>query len=208
MKRILTLLLIAAVLVSGVPTASAEARALSAEAADWWNGIWYGWRVVTSAGGSYAEQKDLRTDVVGTIQTMDASGVIVLWDYDTFAECAFLTALGSFHYDESGLGRFYSESGFAFSCTLEEKSLNARVAWDLDHMLRIQGLCTDPDDSKNWFRYDIYLRPWGMEWDDIRDIQNEDIPYTDMLPAHYEDWYLSLLSRGLDPLCEEIWDLG
>lgn len=203
MKKLLSLLLLAALLLSCAACAAAETQPLSEETAAWWNGCWYGWRVVTAAGGALADKKGLCYDVVGTIQTMDEHGVLVFWDYDSFAECCFVQANGSFHADESGLGRFLSEGGLGFDAPLGEKTLSAKPVWEFEHMLRVQGVYTDPDNAKNWFRYELFLRPWGMEWEDARERTSEELPYPSMLPLHYDDWYLDQLAKGLDPLTEE-----
>lgn len=201
-STLLSVFLAAALLLGCPGTARAAEQPLSPEAAAWWNGLWYGWRVITAAGGDYSEDMGARCDVVGTIETLDAGGVIVLWDYNSAADGCFLSALGSFHNDESGLGRFYSESGFAFASPLGEKSLSARVAWDFEHLLRIQGTVKDPENAKNWLRFEVYLRPWGMDWEDVRTVESEDVPWPSLLPEHYADWYLDQLARGLDPLAE------
>ncbi len=202
MKKLLVCLAALLMLLSCTAAASADAQPLSAEAELWWNGAWYGWRIVSAAGGSFAERQGERSDVVGSMETSDEHGVLVLWDYDSFAECCFLTANGDFFKDESGLGRFYSLGGFAFDGALEEKTLSARPVWELDHMLLVKGVYTDPEDAHNWFRYEIYLRPWGMRWEDAQSVGGEELPFSDMRPAQYEDWYLMELSRGFDPLSE------
>ncbi len=202
MKKLISVLAVIAVLLSCAVSASADAQPLSEEAAAWWNGHWYGWRVCSAAGGEFAERQGQRCDVVGTVETMDEHGVIVLWDYDTFAECSFLTAFGDFFYDESGLGRFYSSGGFAFEEGLDEKTLSARPLWELEHLLRLRGSYTDPGDAKNYYRYDVFLRPWGMDWEDVGKSALGELPFDDMLPQHYEDWYLEQLARGLDPFTE------
>ena len=55
---------------------------------------------------------------------------------------------------------------------------------DYDNMIWISGDYEDGDDE---FHYDIYLRPWGLYWDDV---EEEAHPY------YYADWYLPLIDAG------------
>lgn len=48
----------------------------------------------------------------------------------------------------------------------------------------------DPSDPDSGFNYYIILRPWGMDWEDVRIADNSDNLYTDMMPLAYDDWYL------------------
>ena len=51
-------------------------------------------------------------------------------------------------------------------------------------MIWISGDYEDGDDE---FHYDIYLRPWGLYWDDMEE---------DTYPYRYTDWYLPLIDAG------------
>ncbi len=55
---------------------------------------------------------------------------------------------------------------------------------DYDDMIWISGDYEDGDDE---FHYDIYLRPWGLYWDDMEE---------DTYPYRYTDWYLPLIDAG------------
>ena len=39
------------------------------------------------------------------------------------------------------------------------------------------------------------LRPWGMLWDDVARADTGEMLYEDMMPSHYEDWYLPQLEQ-------------
>ena len=55
----------------------------------------------------------------------------------------------------------------------------------------------DPDNREDSFDYEIYLRPWGVEWEDVRNVDTTDLPYDDMMPAYYDSWYLPLIKDGV-----------
>ena len=53
-----------------------------------------------------------------------------------------------------------------------------------DNMICIDGWYEDGDDE---YHYEIYLRPWGLYWDDAGE---------DFLPYSYTDWYLPMIEAG------------
>ena len=50
--------------------------------------------------------------------------------------------------------------------------------------------------EEDWMEYYIFLRPWGVDWENIRDMEIDNAPYYDMMPMSYEDWYLPRIQRG------------
>ena len=65
---------------------------------------------------------------------------------------------------------------------------------ELDHMICISGDWSDPEGSS--LSYSIYLRPWGMDWEDVKTADTTYMPYDDMMPLYYEDWYLPKIKAG------------
>ena len=55
---------------------------------------------------------------------------------------------------------------------------------DQDDLICIDGWYENGDDE---FYYEIYLRPWGVYWDDVDE---------DSRPRSYDDWYLPLVKAG------------
>jgi hypothetical protein len=51
----------------------------------------------------------------------------------------------------------------------------------------------DADANSNWYTYSVFLRPWGMRWDDVAAADPGQLPYPNMTPKFYEDWYLPQL---------------
>lgn len=82
-------------------------------------------------------------------------------------------------------GTVMSEGGWFTNVALEHADWIVDPALlDYDDMIWISGDYEDGDDE---FHYDIYLRPWGLHWDDMEE---------DTYPYRYTDWYLPLIDAG------------
>ena len=155
---------------------------------DWWNGDWYGWWKMSGCYGYYESMEGKWWDVCGEIAIgADYTGTITLWDEDyTRAEPM---ALASVSLNEAGTGEhgtLMSEGGWFTDTAL------AHADWivdpgllDYDDLIWIDGDYENGDDT---FHYDIYLRPWGLYWDDM-----DESGY----PYRYTDWYLPLIDAGM-----------
>ena len=155
---------------------------------DWWNGAWYGWWKMTGCSGSYESMEGQWWDVCGEIAIgADDTGTITLWDEDyTRADPM---ALASVSLNEAGTGEHgtvMSEGGRFTDTAL------AHADWivdpgllDYDDLIWIDGDYENGDDA---FHYDIYLRPWGLYWEDM-----DESGY----PYRYTDWYLPLIDAGM-----------
>ncbi|MDL2259089.1 DUF5640 domain-containing protein [Eubacteriales bacterium OttesenSCG-928-K08] len=176
------------------PVATVDAGNLNA-LQQWWNGEWYGYIYLPTADGVWEELEDGYWDCFATISS-DASGLgrIYLWDDGG--------VLGdvSVQITEYGVG----SAGVAMS---EHGYFNAEeighADWIIDpgtntqsyeHLIIIDGTFEDSRGSDyGGFMYEIWLRPWGMRWDDVA---AEDQP-----PGYY-DWYLARYT-GAMPTMEE-----
>ena len=63
-----------------------------------------------------------------------------------------------------------------------------------DHMILISGRAED--ENGGWVRFRLYLRPWGMDWEDVRTGDTSGCLYRNMLPPDYDSWYAPQLARG------------
>ena len=154
---------------------------------DWWNGAWYGWWKMTGCSGSYESMEGQWWDVCGEIAIgADYTGSVTLWDEDYTR--ANPMALASVSLNEAGTGEHgtvMSEGGWFTDTAL------AHADWivdpgllDYDDLIWIDG---DYENGDNAFHYDIYLRPWGLYWEDM-----DESGY----PYRYTDWYLPLIDAG------------
>lgn len=154
---------------------------------DWWNGDWYGWWKMTGCAGDYEEMEGAWWDICGTIDIgSDMTGTVRLWDEDYSRDS--LMAKVNVSLSTSGTGEhgtLMSEDGQFTDVYLEHADWIVDPGlMDFEDLIRIDGYYENGDDE---FYYEIYLRPWGIEWDDVD---------ADSLPSRYEDWYLPLIRAG------------
>lgn len=184
-----------------VATAAPEESAYS-----WWDGDWYGWWVIYNAGGIYEEYIDSWADVCATID--EDTGRVDIWD-DTCEEGTNLGYIDvTFKPGKSDKGRMLSESGSFLIDDVNSGDWVVDPADSIvsrfDQMIYIRATAVDPDDSNSWIDYMIFLRPWGMSWEDVRSDSCEDMPYTEMMPRLYDDWYVPHMNGAMP----EYFDLG
>ena len=154
---------------------------------EWWNGEWYGWWKMTDCSGSYESMEGQWWDICGVIEIdADRTGTVTLWDEDYTKDDAMASAAVSLSDTGTGEhGTLTSEGGWFTDVAL------AHADWIVDPGLQeladiicIDGRYENGDDT---YRYEIYLRPWGLYWDDV---EEENRPYL------YADWYLPLIDAG------------
>lgn len=177
---------------------------------NWWDGDWYGWWCVVDGGGDFSDEEiyiDHAWDVCAQIiDNGDGTGLVVLWDEDegsgqlnASAEVIFTSGLtdkgsmvsktGKFVNQEFGYGEWNADPGDG------ETSI-------FGDMIVLHGTYTNPSDTADWLEYYIFLRPWGVRWDDVASADTSEMLYTDMMPIHYDDWYLPLIEAN-EPMPDE-----
>lgn len=154
---------------------------------DWWNGEWYGWWKMSGCYGNYESMEGKWWDICGLIDIgSDYTGSITLWDEDYSKSNPM--SLVSVSLNEAGTGEHgtvMSESGWFTNMSVEHADWIVDPGLlDYDNTIWISGDYEDGDDE---FHYDIYLRPWGLYWDDMEE---------DAYPYSYTDWYLPLIDAG------------
>ena len=154
---------------------------------EWWNGEWYGWWKMTDCSGSYESMEGQWWDICGVIEIdADRTGTVTLWDEDYTKDDAMVSAAVSLSDTGTGEhGTLTSESGWFTDVAL------AHADWIVDPGLQELAdiICIDGryENGDDMYRYEIYLRPWGLYWDDV---EEENRPYL------YADWYLPLIDAG------------
>ena len=163
-------------------------------AQDYWNGDWYGWWKIDSGYGSYSDMDDgsYWYDCCATITVEeDGIGDIVLWDEDGSRDNPLAAVDICLGYGTTDYGCLTSGSGMFSDCSIEAADWiidpGASDVSDYDHMICIDGEYVSPTNEEDSFYYLIYLRPWGMEWDDV---EEENLPY------YYSGWYLPCIEAG------------
>ena len=157
------------------------------ELLDWWNGEWYGWWKMSGCYGSYESMEGNWWDVCGDIDIgTDYTGTITLWDEDyTRSEPMASVQVSLSEAGTGDHGTVMSEDGWFTNVAVEHADWIVDPGLlDYDDMIWISGDYEDGDDE---FHYDIYLRPWGLYWEDM-----DESGY----PYRYTDWYLPLIGAG------------
>ena len=163
---------------------------------EFWNGDWYGWWIIESGTGDYALSEGGWWDACAHIDLgEDGSGTLTLWDDSCEAGEYIAQASVQAEANLTTSGRLISTDGSFLNCPL-----TGADAWYIDaaapesmpyhDMICISGVYTDPEGSGSSFVYTIYLRPWGMDWEDVRAADES------LLPYYYDDWYLPLIEAG------------
>lgn len=162
--------------------------------AAWWAGDWYGWWIVAKGRGVYEQYVDRCADLCARIEVTGDTGTIVIWDTADSIEKPLCEAEVAFGPGSTEAGSMRSLSGVFTDVDIVEDE------WQVDpgrsqvstveHMICIEGTYVDPDYEGSTLDYLIFLRPWGMDWEDVRGVNIEDALYENMLPPHYDDWYL------------------
>lgn len=161
-----------------------------------WNGSWYGWWMIESGTGAYEDNAGSWWDACAQIELdADGSGTLTMWDDSCEAGQIIADAQVQASTDLTTSGRLVSTDGSFFDC-----KLSGADAWYIDaapsesmpysEMICISGVYTDPENSEDSFVYTVYLRPWGMDWEDVRTDDETRLPY------FYDDWYLPLIEAG------------
>ena len=119
--------------------------------------------------GYYESMEGNWWDVCGVIDIgTDYTGTITLWDEDYTRSEPMASAQVSL--SEAGTGEHgtvMSEGGWFTNVALEHADWIVDPGLlDYDDMICISGDYEDGDDE---FHYDIYLRPWGLYWEDMEE---------------------------------------
>ena len=150
------------------------------DAFSWWEGEWYGYWLVTSGAGDYLSWEGNRYDCYAVIEVDDTGAAnMYLWDDDI--------ALGTLELQidmQAGsemMGGAVYMGGSMFQNTIEDGhyTIEPDSLRDPENMIFIDDR---HDDDKGWFRYEIRLRPWGTQWNDVAT--------EDEKPPQHDIWYI------------------
>ena len=169
----------------------------------WWEGDWYGWWIVTGATGAFEQYVDEYWDAYARIDILDGTaGRIVIWDEDLSYQAPLANVEIEFEEGFGEKGSFASAKGefdgtsIGYYDWLVDPA--ASPVSEFKDMIAIEGTYVDPDNGENTYEYIIILRPWGMDWEDVKTADTSDALYDDMMPAYYEDWYMPLVEMGAE----------
>ncbi len=161
---------------------------------DYWGGRWYGWWIYNTGWGDYEGYEGLAWDVLADITVSGNEGILKIWDLDEDENHPTTLVRVKFTDGVTENGKMLLEDGVAYGSFV--KGLDWQVdpgdstVKSLEHMIEIVGMYSDPENPDNGYEFRIYMRPWGMDWEDVAVAESDDFIYDDMLPAQYDDWYL------------------
>ena len=89
-------------------------------------------------------------------------------------------------------GKFWDETRQKDGWSCDPARTDVR---NFPQMIYLSALAGDPA-SDSWFRIRLYLRPWGVDWSDVRTGDVSGCWYEDMMPPGYDSWYARLLAQG------------
>jgi len=168
----------------------------------WWEGDWYGWWIIDTAYGSYESMEGYFWDAYANIELgEDDTGRMLLWDMDYSKSAPMADVEVFFSYGAGENGAMWAEDGFFMDADIghaEWVADPAAMGFEIDDMIYIDFVYEDPNNSDNRFNGYIFLRPWGMLWDDLEDWYEDGWPYDDMMPFKYEEWYKPLVIAGAE----------
>lgn len=185
---------------------------------DWWEGDWYGWWAIKNGTGIYQKPSDLNLiwDAYAEIEVYnDNTGFMEVWDTGTSKDNILFYGYDIvFEPGVSDAGRMVSSRVVVFpngewNHGMEADTMDEReTGWMVDpaesavshfeNMIEVKGHYVSPENPDDSFDYYIYLRPWGMLWDDIRNGDTSGCLYKDMMPLYHDNWYVSLLNLGYE----------
>ena len=168
--------------------------------ADWWSGKWYGWFVFSNASDYYSDRIGDYGDCLSEITVYDdGTGYVEMtWlDGEVFATADVTFGTGTTEY-----GCMMSESGTILNLSIEHADWivdpGASMVSEFDHMIHIDSTMYDEDGD--WIDYDFFLRPWGMDWEDVRVADTSNLLYDNMMPLEYDSWYLPQIGGTAVPI--------
>ncbi len=158
-----------------------------AEFLGYWMNEYYGWWMILDASGDYADLNGTALDVCGAIYFNDGSddtGYVYLWDETGDIDDPMCVVDVNFEEGASEAGRMRSTDGYFLDESVGEGDwvVDPAVSTfsEFEHMIEIDG---SYGDDTNGFDYVILIRPWGMDWEDIREYNDAFLPYL------YDSWY-------------------
>ncbi len=169
----------------------------------YWSGGWYGYWTITSPKGAWemiADAEGNWWDGCARIEMEDAAtGHITFWSEPGTGghseEEPILDCDVSFDRGSTKAGAMTSEGGSFYEDAIARGELRCDpgtgAASGYEHMICITG--TYEESEEDGFDYEIYLRPWGMEWEDV-DTDGAEV----WRPYYYSDWYLPAVQAGME----------
>lgn len=198
--------------VEQLPTSSTEASVVPTQqgdylVADYWARDWYGWWILQNGTGEWADLNGGFWDTCARILVNeDGTGYIEIWDEDCAETEYFCASTLTFDTNQAEQGLMVSDRGVFWEMDIDrgDWTVYPEMGLGVENGICISGKYVDPAAPSNSFEYEIYLRPWGILWDDLMEPGNPSCPYDDMMPGLYKSWYLPLIQAGVTQAPDKI----
>ncbi len=174
------------------PTESTD-RSLGAADVSWWNDDWYGWWTVSNCDGEFTEWEGGWWDCCAAIEVdNNGQGELLLWDEDLPKDDP-LAEIEIAVYEEERSGPMGSAAvaeGYFLDMDVSEGDITFEPNLEAyENLLVLEGSYVTIQGS---FDFQMYLRPWGQDWADLAQEDEE------LLPFFYED-YRKAVENGEEP---------
>lgn len=183
-----------------LPTQPEAPRQDYSQVMDYWAGDWYGWWILQEGTGCWESFTSNFWDACARIRVNeDGSGYVEIWDEDNEEDEYFCAGTVTFDTAQAPQGLMTSKRGVFWNMDIDQGAWTVypEMGMGVENGICISGKYIDPESPEDTFEYEIYLRPWGTLWDDLKDTDNPSCPYDDMMPAYYDSWYLPLIKSGV-----------
>ena len=163
-----------------------------------WEGDYYGWWQVNEAWGDWEDSRGDRRDVCGRIWLEEEGlGRLELWDTRCRADQLIAAADLQITRGMTDLGCLQNGEGRFFDFPLQSGDWVIDPAREpyksLPGILMLTGSFHE---GSSGFSYQVFLKPWGSDWKDVKELTAPVLPLEDRLPELYKDWYLPLVQQG------------
>lgn len=166
-----------------------------------WQGDYYGFLCISEGTGIWEGTDGTAVDILCQI-SMDKpdAGTIRLWS--SAGKSGELLGAGDviFRPGTTEKGRMQLEWGIFQNVELSPGK------WVVDpgrspvsrfpDMLYIESRFVQVPDTENSFSYQIFLKPWGQDWEALLEADPETMPLSHMTPPGYRSWYLPMIQAG------------
>lgn len=178
---------------AGAASGSGTGEEADAELLDWWNGDWYGYWTISDTTAGYAGREDSTQDVHANI-ALDSSGKGMLYLWNSYEDVAAAEIQVTKDGGSGAMGAATSEGGDLMGISLSHATwIIDPSLYDYDDYMVIDGYIEDEDGEG--FAYWVYLRPWGVTWDELPE---------DERPYNYEYWYLYEINSDMQEAIRDV----
>ena len=137
-------------------------------------------------------------DVCGRIQLEEEDrGRLSLWNEQNKPGDRFCMADVILTEGTTEMGKLYAEWGTFYDMEIGPGEWvidpGKSPVSHLEDLIYFRGTYMDMSHPDSSFVYEIFLKPWGKNWENVKQFCQD--PW--MLPPHYDDWYLPLQSAGI-----------